>query len=156
MKKQIVITLLATAFLATAGSAQARDWNRGHHNGHHNSHGYVRHQLQHSRIQHRRRDYHQYGNHHYSPYRYSGYYGYTRGHHDDDSGLKIVAGALILGSIIHASNHDRRRNVVYRSRPVASNRGNSYRVDTDGQCVEVTRNRQGEEVWTYVDSSYCY
>ena len=140
MKKQIVITLLLTTFLGTAGTAQARDWNRGHHNGHHSSYGYARH----------------HGNHHYSRYRHHGYYGYTRRHHDHYKGLKIAAGALILGSAIYAANNNWRRNAVYVSRPVASNRDYWYRVDTDGQCVEVRLNRQGQEVWTYVDSSYCY
>ena len=137
MKKQIVITLLVTAFLGTAGIAQAGDWNRGHHNqsrGHHNQ-------------------YRTHYNRHYRQYRN---YGYRRGRHHHHNGLKIAAGALILGSAIYAANNNWRRNVAYRSRPVAINRGSWFRVDSDGQCVEVTLNRQGQEVWTYVDSGYCY
>lgn len=148
MRKQIVITLLVTAFLGTAGIAQAGDWNRGHHNqsrGHHNQYR-----------AHYNRPYRQNSNYGYRRGRNSGYYRYRRGQFHHHNGLKIAAGALILGSAIYAANNNWRRNVVYRSRPVSINRGSWFRVDSDGQCVEVTLNRQGQEVWTYVDSGYCY
>ena len=143
MKKQILITLLATALLGMASAAQAGDRHRGHYNGHNNHHGYARHHYG---------SFHYGRSHHYRPYRY---YGYRQGHHDRYDGLQIAAGALVLGSIIYAAGSDRRHNTVYRTRPVASSR-NDYRVDSEGQCFEVSLNRQGQEVWTYVDSSYCY
>ena len=68
MKRQIVITLLATALLGTASIALAGDRYRGHNNGHHS---YARNHASYNYGA------HYYGSiRHYRPYRQ---YGYGRG-----------------------------------------------------------------------------
>lgn len=138
MKKQIVLTLITSAFLLMAGATQAGGYGyRGNYSGGYGGHysGYGRH----------------YGGHY-------GGHGYYRGggHGHLGTGLAIVAGAVVLGSIINAATYNQPRQVVYRTRPGGPVPDYWYRVDADGQCVEVRRNQQGREVWTYVDSSYCY
>lgn len=144
MKKQIIITLISTGLLVSAGLAEARD--RGHHNGYRSHHSYSS-------------NYHfGYQPRHYShlDYRHN-YYRHHSGRHHLRNGLKIAAGALVLGSIIHAASNSRRDRVIVRRRPTPSRNSDYwYRVDNDGQCVEVRLNQKGQEVWTYVDSSYCY
>ena len=143
MKKQIII-MLVTGLLVVAGVAEAGD--RSHRNGHRANHSYSSNRY--------------YG---YQPrhYRWYGYGHHNYGHHSSRhhlrDGLKFVAGALVLGSIIHAATDSRRDRVIVRSRPAPSIVSDYwYRIDNDGQCVEVQLNRQGQEVWTYVDSSNCY
>ena len=147
MKKQIVIAVLASALMGSAGFAEAGDRDRGYRGGHHKSHAAHRYYGRHER---RHRDYYRQVRHRRH------HYGYYNRHHDHYKGLKIVAGAALIGGVIHAINRAPRERIVYRTvRPVQ--RGNyHYRLDTDGQCVEVSYNRQGQEVWTYVDPSYCY
>jgi hypothetical protein len=70
--------------------------------------------------------------------------------------LRVLAGAALLGTVIHAINHDRRERVVHRTQRVSPRRAGHFILDEQGQCVEVTTNSRGQEVWTYVDSSYCY
>ncbi|MFT5351475.1 MAG: hypothetical protein ACI9MF_002298, partial [Gammaproteobacteria bacterium] len=90
---------------------------------------------------------------HYSRH---GYRNQHSRHHGHDA-WKYAAGALVIGSIIHAANRPRNDRVVVQRRVVPSRSSEFwYRIDTDGQCVEVRRNSQGQEVWTYVDSSNCY
>ncbi len=143
MKKQIIITLVSMGLLAMAGMAEAGD--RHHRYGHHSNHSYSS------------NHYYGYQPRHYNryDYRYRSYGHHSSRHHLRD-GLKVVAGALILGSIIYAATDSRRDRVIVRRRPAPSNNTDYwYRIDNDGQCVEVRLNRQGQEVWTYVDSSYC-
>lgn len=148
MKKLIVLTLMATAFLATAGNAQAGNSHRGQH--YYPNHGYspAKHYRKHARQERR----------HYKQHRYGRSYGrhdYGYRHHGHGDAWKIAAGAAVLGTIIYAAN-SRPSRTVYRTRTVRANDDHWYRVDTDGQCVEVRLNQKGQEVWTYVDSSYCY
>jgi hypothetical protein len=143
MKKHIVLAVLASALLGAASFAEAGNGNRGYRNGHHNGYSSIRYG------HYPTRNHHGYARR--SHYRHGDY----RGHHDYHKGLRIAAGAVVIGSLIHAINHDRRERVVYRTRRVAPGSDYWYRVDTDGQCVEVRLNQQGQEVWTYVDSSYC-
>lgn len=134
MKKQIVLTLITSAFLLMAGTTQAGGYGyRGNHSG-----GYG-------------------GNHYSYGGHYRGGYGHGGGHGHLGTGIAIVAGAVVLGSIIHAATYNNRpRQVVYSPQPAGPVPGGYwYRVDADGQCVEVRLNQQGREVWTYVDPSYC-
>jgi len=141
MNKTIIIAAFAVTLLAASGFAHA-DRYGGHH-------GPPRHAALHAR---------QHGL--YLPrhgFQHSRRYGY-RGHHHHDyrHGLRIAAGAVVLGSLIHAINHDRHERVVYRTRqPVRRDFGN-YVLDSDGACYEVSVNDRGQEVWTWMDSSYCY
>ena len=144
MKKQIVLTVLAIALLGATGFAQAGD--RGYRNGHDNGYRSARNNRHYA-----------YTNRNYrrQSYRHQSYRHYNR-HHDHYKGLKIAAGAVVLGSLIHAISSDRHDRVLVRRTVRSSPAGDFwYRVDSDGQCVEVTLNSQGQEVWTYVDSSYC-
>lgn len=150
MNKTVLTTLASILLLGSAGTAQAGE--RGHDRGpgHRGSYGYVSHYRGPALSHHRGR--------HFAGYRGHAprYYPYYSSHHHVSDGLKVVAGALVLGSIIHAVNDSRREPAVYRTR-VPANRGDYwYRIDSDGQCVEVRLNGQGQEVWTYTDSSYCY
>ena len=150
MKKHIVIAIIATVMFSAAGFAEAGGRNHGYRSGHHygyDSHSYGRHQSSHYRGYSNRR----YNRH----YRQGGYYRH-HGRHDYYKGLKIAAGAVVLGSLIHSINSDHRDRVVYRTRRTTPVSNQTYRVDSEGQCVEVSLNQQGQEVWTYVDSSYCY
>jgi hypothetical protein len=141
MKKQIVLTLITSAFLLMAGTTQAGGSGYGYRGSH--SGGYGGH-------------YSGYGRHYGGHYGGRGYYR-GGGHGHLGTGLAIVAGAVVLGSIIQASTYNNRaRQAQYGSRPGGPVPDYWYRVDADGQCVEVRRNQQGREVWTYVDSSYCY
>jgi len=159
MKTKIVITLLTAALLGLASTAQAGDRYRGHQGpGHYR--GYAT--SSHHRYD-RRHGYRAYG-HHYAPRYYNSYgHGHYRyyGHHGYYDAAKIAAGAVLLGSIIHSANQDRPDRVVYTGRryPVStSNTGRQdtwYRTDSSGDCFEVRLNGDGNEVWTYVDSSYC-
>ncbi|MFT5139333.1 MAG: hypothetical protein ACI9H8_000824 [Lysobacterales bacterium] len=134
MKKQITISLLSAALLLSAGLAQAGD--RGNRNGHYSNNS-NRH----------------YG---YQPRHYN-HRGYRHRSGNRHNAWKYAAGALVIGSIIHSANRPRNDRVVVQRRIEPSRSSDYwYRVDTDGQCVEVRLNRQGQEVWTYVDSSYCY
>ncbi len=160
MRKQIVIALFATALLTIAGVTQAKDSDRGHRSNHSRGHSSGHHQSKHFR-NHNRRGKHYYGgayrHHGYRPYSYGhrGYRPYGYGHHGYSNGLGYVAGALVVGSLIHSINHRQPSQIVYRSKPVSRAQDYWYRVDSDGQCVEVRMNRDGQEVWTYVDASYC-
>lgn len=145
MNKHIVIAVIATVFLGAAGFAEARNGDRGYRNGHHNGYSSSRHYRYDNR---RRSHYYNRGSRHSSYYRRSG-------HHDHYKGLKIAAGAVVLGSLIHAINSDRRERVVYRTRQTVPANDYWYRLDSEGECVEVRMNQQGREVWTYVNSSYC-
>ena len=135
MRKQIAVALISSALLGMAGTTQAG--NSGHgHDGRYS------------------------GNHHGEKFR-----GYNRPHrgdrhhhrrHDDlGKGLAIVAGVVVLGSIIHAINQDASQRVEHRPPPPVPMQDYWYRVDADGECVEVRLNQQGREVWTYVDPSFC-
>ena len=150
MKKQIILTLMATALLATAGIAQAGNSNRGHHNYQNRGYTHGNNHRNYARNEWR------YNNHNYygRSYRHGGH-GYNYGHHRHHDAWKYAAGAVILGSIIHAANN-RPSQTVYRTVRSAPAVDRRYRLDTDGLCVEVSLNRENQEVWTYVDSSYCY
>ncbi len=147
MKKQLLITLIVAILMTLAGTVQAGDSRRGH-NGHHG--GYAKHASAHHGYRHgkKHRAHH---NRHYD----RGYYGhgYRDRHHDDFSkGVKIVAGAVLLGTIIHAISNSEQRRVER-----AAYAGDLwYQQDTNGQCYEVTQNQRGEEVWVRVDPRYCY
>ena len=147
MKKSIIITIVTASLMFFAGFAEAG--NRGHHNGHYskNSYGSSRH------YGYRPQPYLRHG------YRYGyghGYYGHHGAVHDFRDGLKIVAGALIMGSVIQAVSNSRQEREFIRRRSVPTTRSDYwYRLDNEGQCVEVSENSQGQEVWTYVDQSYC-
>ena len=138
MKKQIVLALITSAFLLMAGTTQAGGYGRGNY-----TNGYGGH-------------YSSYGGHYGGHYGGRGYYR-GGGHGHLGTGLAIVAGAVVLGSIINATTYNHPRQVVYVTQPAGPVPGGIwYRVDTNGQCVEVRRNQQGLEVWTFVDPSYCY
>ena len=133
MNRRIAPALVASMVLALSGTAQAGDGRSGRDHYGHGAH-YDRYARHHGR------DHHRHGHDHFG------------------RGLAIVAGAVILGSIIHAASQDNaRRGAEYRrdNRPEAPLPDYWYRIDGDGQCVEVRLNRQGREVWTYVDQSYC-
>ena len=140
MKKTTLFILLITALLSVAGSVQARDYNSHQRSNHYrgDSHRYYQYPSGHNRHRHHNR-------------------------HELRSGLKVVAGALVLGSVIHAIANNNRR---YDSRSSGSVRVDPqrypntrqdywYRIDSEGQCVEVKLNQYGQEVWTYADNSYC-
>jgi hypothetical protein len=131
MKKRLMIMLVTAVLLGTSGLAQARDHNRGHHDGykHHGGHS----------------------NRYYGGRHYRGY-DRRRGHSNP---WGYVAGAIVLGSIIHSATHRPQREVVYRTRRTVEQPNYWYRVDADGNCVEVRLNSAGSEVWTYTDASYC-
>lgn len=138
--KAILTALVTGLLLSAAGTAQAGD--RGYRDGHGRFYGYT------PARQYRHAPRHQYRSNYRRPYGH-------QGRHDSRRGLKIAAGAVLLGAVIHSIHHDNRRErVVYRT--VAPRGDIWYRVDQDGQCVEVSQNRYGQEVWTYVDPSYCY
>jgi hypothetical protein len=137
-RKLILTTLATSLLLAAAGTAQADD--RGYRDGYGRHHAYSQQRhYRHAPQRHYRQAYH-----------------HDHGRHALRSGLKVAAGAVILGSIIHSINDDRRDRVVYRTRSIAPRSDLYYRIDPDGQCVEVSHNQRGQEVWTYVDPSYCY
>lgn len=141
MKKYTLFILLITALLTVAGSVQARDYNN------------------HQRSNHYRGDSHRYS-------QYSSGYNRHRRHnnrHELRKGLKVAAGVLVLGSVIHAIANNNRR---YDSRSSSSVRVDPqpypntrqdywYRIDSEGQCVEVKLNQYGQEVWTDTDNAYC-
>lgn len=137
--------MVLAAVLCAAATAQAGD--RGHRNGYdrHYSYNQQRHHGYPSQ-----RHYRQAPRGHYRRA-----YHHDHGRHALRSGLKVAAGAVLLGTIIHSIHDNRRDRVVYRTRTVAPRNDIYYRIDPDGQCVEVTHNRQGQEVWTYVDPAYC-
>lgn len=142
MKKTLVIAAFAAVMFSAPGFAQAGNNHRGYNQPHHYSYGHNRYY-----------DYrpnHRYGRHDRHYYRH-----HSSRHHLRD-GLKVAAGALLIGSIIHAANHHKRERVVVRRR-VEPTRSSDYwyRIDNEGQCVEVRLNREGQEVWTYVDPAYC-
>jgi hypothetical protein len=139
--RQSMLVAVATAVLmCAAGTAQAGD--RGHRDGYGRHHGYAQQRhYRHAPRHHRYRSSHR--RHHHD------------GRHAVRTGLKVAAGAVLLGSIIHAVSDNRRERVVYRTRTVNARNDVYYRIDPDGECVEVTHNRQGQEVWTYVDPTYC-
>ncbi len=145
MKKQIVITLFATVLLALSGMTEARDSNRGHR-GYQSNHAGSGYSNKHARRHYR-------GNHYRN--RHYGYNRHGRRHHGLNDGLKYAAGAIVLGSIIHSISRSQPRQVTYRSQPAVTGQDYWYRVDSEGQCVEVRLNQQGREVWTYVGSSNC-
>lgn len=150
MNKSFLTSLVTVLLLSFAGMVQAGE--RSHYRGYESNrgHGSVNQYRGHSGNQYRGR---QNARHYsYRPDRYS----HHSSRHDVRSGLKVVAGALVLGSIIHAVNDNHRERVVYRTRAPVARRDYWYRVDGDGQCVEVQLNSRGEEVWTYTDPSYCY
>ena len=140
MNKQILLTLIAATCLGTAGLAQAKDSHRGHY-------GQTR----------------GYSNHHYRGYQGSRQRNYPRsyrhnggGHHGNHNPWGYVAGAIVLGSIIHGVTRSNRREVTtYRTTRSTPAQDYWYRVDAEGQCVDVRLNSEGDEVWTYVDASYC-
>lgn len=166
MKKLIVIILFATTLLSVTGTTQARDSDRGHRNNHNRDYVTTRHHNKHARKQHRKAKHHYARANRHNDYRYNGRhhnrYGnnhnrhYRHGRNEFRDGLKYAAGALVLGSVIHAINNNPPRRTAYQSAPTRSGHNSWYRVDSDGQCVEVRLNRQGNEVWTYSDSSNCY
>lgn len=136
--------VFAAAFSATV-TAQAGD--RGHRDGYDRHYGYTQ-----------QRHYGYTSQRHYRHVprgQYRRAYHHDHGRHALRSGLKVAAGAVLLGTIIHSIHDNRRDRVVYRTRTVAPRNDIYYRIDPDGQCVEVTHNRQGQEVWTYVDPAYC-
>jgi len=141
VKKQIAVALVTSALLGIAGTTQAGNSERdqygrfsgGHDRNHYSYGGHFN-----DRMNHQGKNRH----HHH-------------GHDDFGDGLAIVAGVLVLGSIIHAMNHDASRHVGQQPVPPGPVQDYWYRVDGDGRCVEVRLNQQGREVWTYVDPSYC-
>jgi len=151
MKKRIILTLVTTALLATAGIAQAGNSNRGHQSYQNRGYSHSNHHRNYARNERRYRNNRYYGH----AYRRGGHGYYNYGHHGHHDAWKYAAGAVILGSIIHAANN-RPPKTVYRTTRSAPSRDQRYQLDSDGQCVEVSLNREGQEVWTYVDSSYCY
>lgn len=149
MKKKIAITLIVAALLSLASTVEARDSWRSHKGGHHRGHATVQHHGNH----HRRHAKHYRSSHHYR----SRYANHSYRHHGRNSvrdGLKIAAGALIIGSVVRSINDHRSRQIAYRTAPANANRW--YRIDPDGQCVAVRLNQYGEEVWTYTDAYCCY
>ena len=132
MKKRIMIMLITAVLLGTSGLAQARDHNRGHHGGYNN--------------------YGHHGNRHYNS---RGNYRRNGRHHGYYNPWGYVAGAIVLGSIIHSASRRPQREVVYRTTRTVEQPNYWYRVDADGNCVEVRLNSEGNEVWTYTDASYC-
>ncbi len=163
MKKQIVITLITTALLFATGLAQAKSSRGGHYGNGHQSNGHQgnRHNgNRHNGSRYNRNRHHSYSHRSYRhrSYRHHNYrhYGYGRHSYGYNNGLGYVAGALALGSIVYAIDRNQRRESAYLARPVASTQEYWYRVDTDGRCVQIKLNQYGQEVWTTVDSSYCY
>jgi len=144
MKKRIALALLTSLLLGLAGTVQAGNGYHRHHDRYPG--GYER----------------NFHGHH------SGYNNRRHRHDDDDfgRGLAIVAGAVVLGTIIHAINHNSSRNAnsSYQARarepndryePPAQGQDYWYRVDQNGDCVLVRLNQQGREIWSYADPSYC-
>ena len=155
MKKQIAITVLVAALLSLAGTVQAGHSNRGHDKDYRRGHVTAQHWGKQNR--------NYYGNnHHRYGKNYRGRHGYDRhrhkhhGHNGFRDGLRFAAGALILSSVVHAINNNQPRQVVYQSPTAGSYQDRWFRVDPDGQCVEVRLNQSGKEVWTYTDASQCY
>lgn len=136
-----LVSVIALVTLCASSFAWAGD--RGYRDGYGRHHGHVQRHYRHA------------PRHHYRP-AYRHHHGHHHGRHALRTGLKVAAGAVLLGSIVHAVSNDRRDRVVYRTRTVAPRSDTHFRIDPDGACVEVTYNRQGQEVWTYVDESYCY
>lgn len=156
MKKQLLISLTVAVLMTLAGTVQAGDSRRGNH-GHHG--GYAKHHSTHHAYRHARK----HNKHHRQHNRHGAYGGhydrgyYEHGYHDRDrddfrKGVKIVAGAVLLGTIIHAISNSNQR----RSQQAAYAGDLWYQQDRDGRCYEVTRDRSGDEFWTRVDSGYCY
>jgi len=131
MRKQTVMAWIAGAFLLTVGTAPAQAGGHGYRGQHYNpGHHYSR----------------GYGGHHGGGYYHGG------GDNDFVEALAIVTGVAILGSVIYGAHQNQPR----RSAPAGPAPANLwYRVDANGQCVEVRPNQQGLEVWTNVDPSYC-
>lgn len=158
MKKYLIISIIVAVFLSASGFAEARNHNSGHQNGNHNSYGYNQNygNNRHNRNGRYNRSYNRnYGRHNGNRYYGNRYSGHSSRHHLRD-GLKFAAGALLVGSIIHAASNNKRDRVVVQRRSTSVRNSNYwYRVDNEGQCVEVRLNQQGQEVWTYVDPSYC-
>ena len=150
MNKTFISTLISVLLLSFAGMAQAGERHDGRGYQSHGRHVSVSHYRGPSRSQYRGRQFAvQRG---YAPHHYR----HHSSHHDVRNGLKVVAGALVLGSIVRAVNNSHRERVIYRTRtPVGDQDQYWYRVDSDGQCVEVRLNSLGQEVWTYTDPYHC-
>ncbi len=159
MKTRIVITLIAAGLLGMAGAAHAGHAYRdgGHYRGYathhyrpgkHHGHYYRGHRGYHYVPRYRNVDRHG----HYRPHYY---------HHDLYRAHKVVAGAALLGTIIHATSHQPARRVVYVDRSprrVVRDAGYGdawYQTDSSGDCFEVRLDDSGYEVWSYVDPGYC-
>jgi hypothetical protein len=151
MKNKIAITLIVAALLSLAGTVEARDSWRGHKGGHYRDHASLQHRNKHYRSHGTR---HHYRSEHYYRNPYAHHRHQHHGYSSFRDGLKFAAGALIIGSVVHSINDYGSRQVAYRVSPAGLDRW--YRIDQDGQCVEVRRNRYGEEVWTYTESYRCY
>ncbi len=85
-----------------------------------------------------------------------GGYGHKPQHHKhhrhrSDGGdiVKVAAGALVLGTLVYAISQSSRQSHA----PAEPDYW--YRIDDDGRCVLVQLNRDGREVWTYVEPGYC-
>lgn len=147
MKKKIAITLFVTALLSLAGTVEAGDSRHGYKNSHHRGHTPTNYRNKHYR------KHHGYGH-------YRGGYGPAHHRHKHHShhllrdGLRFAAGALIVGSVIHAIS-DSQPRVIYRSSTDGSHQNHWYRIAQDGQCVEVRLNQNGEEVWTPAEPYRC-
>lgn len=152
MNKPLAIAIMAASLLAASGFAEADDGRRGHHGGYHVSH-VARHHYR-PAVRHYRGP-----RHVYRPAYHAGYYrGHHHGRHELRKGLKIAAGALLIGSVIHAATDHRHDQIVVRRRaagPDYAGDGNFYSLDDDGQCYEVSTNSRGEEVWIWVERGYC-
>ena len=144
MKKRCLLMFLTVVLVSLAGYSHAGNSNRGHkarHDVYQLRTGYrIHHDIHHSR----------YGRHHGNCRHYS------HRHHDVRSGLKIAAGALVLGTILHTVNRHHAPLVVHPSQLGRQAQAHWYRIDPEGHCVEVRLNQQGREVWTYVNPSHCY
>ena len=151
MRKQIALALFTGLLLSSAGTTQAGDSNHGYRSGYPGGYGGN-----------------YYGNGRGFDDRYNRHDS-RRGGHDHDNfgrGLAIVAGAVVLGTIIHAVSHNASHpvNGPYQAPlPDQNNRYGTpepgqdywYRVDQNGECVLVRLNQQGREVWANADPSYC-
>jgi hypothetical protein len=146
MNRSFLLTIAATALLTLSGAAPADDDDSYRRHSGHGSYGYDR--SHYSNRPHGRRD--GYGRHDgYRNRGRHGYHHYDHGRDDLRKGLKIVAGAVILGSIIYAINNQNRQ-ASYGAPSYG------YRTDSEGRCIQVTRDSSGREVWTHVDPGYCY
>jgi hypothetical protein len=139
MKTKAIVFSLAVAMVLASATAEA---GRRGHDGYGNAHGPARHgHVPHHRAYRHDRPYYRHGHH------------YRHDYH-------VLAGSLLLGSIIATTNRPPAGVVVSGPRvvirqPYAAQPDVWYQSDQSGDCFEVQWGANGQQIWTQVHPANC-